>query len=50
MLTPSEQNGLLGPDKLYPDAAFSKPVITCSYDVCVAEGERLGKTKTENCG
>lgn len=40
MLTPSEQNGLLGPDKLYPDAAFSKLIITYSYTVCVTERKR----------
>lgn len=40
MLTPSEQNGLLGPDKLYPDAAFSKLIITCSYNVCVTDRKR----------
>lgn len=37
MLTPSEQNGLLGPDKLYPDADFSKLIITCSYNVYAKE-------------
>lgn len=30
MLTPSEQNWLLDPDKLYPDVDFSKLIITCS--------------------
>lgn len=39
MLTPSEQNGLLGPDKLYPDADFSKLIITCSYNVYAKERE-----------
>ena len=37
MLTSSKHNGLLGPDKLYPDADFAKLIITCSNNVCATE-------------
>lgn len=45
MLTPSEQNGLLGPDKLYPDADFSKLIITCSYNVYATEWKEAENNK-----
>lgn len=47
MLTPSEQNGRLGPYKLYPDVDFSKLIITCRYSVSATEKKNCWESERQ---